>query len=152
MKVVVQRAKNARVVVDNQAVGAIDYGFVLLVGMTHEDTLDDIKFCAKKIAGLRVFDDTEGKMNLSLKDVDGKILSISQFTLYGNVEKGNRPSFIKAARPEVAQPLYEQFNEMLRNDHGLVVETGIFGAMMDIEFTNDGPVTLIVESPLKKST
>ena len=146
MKVVVQRAKEAKVTVGHQVVGAIDHGFVLLVGITHEDGLEEVKYCAKKVAGLRVFDDPEGKMNLSIKDVGGSILSISQFTLYGNVEKGNRPSFIKAARPETAQPLYEQFNDLLRQEHGLVVETGTFGAMMDVAFTNDGPVTLIIES------
>jgi len=149
MKIVVQRAKNARVVVDDQVVGAIDNGFVLLVGITHEDTLEDVKYCAKKIAGLRIFDDAEGKMNLSIKEVDGKILSISQFTLYGNIEKGNRPSFTCAARPEVAEPLYNQLNEILKTEYGLWVETGIFGAMMDVTFINNGPVTLIVESPSK---
>jgi len=151
MKVVVQRAKDARVVTSREVVGGINHGLMLLVGITHEDTLEDLKFCAKKIAGLRIFDDAEGKMNLSVKDVGGKILSVSQFTLYGNIEKGNRPSFINAARPEVAEPLYDQFNDLLRKEHGLMVQTGKFGAMMDVTFTNDGPVTLIIESPIKKS-
>jgi len=146
LRIIVQRAKNAKVVVDNQTVGAIEHGLMLLVGVTHEDTLEDVKYCAKKVAGLRIFDDEEGKMNLSIKDVCGDILSVSQFTLYGDVSKGNRPSFIKAARPEVASPLYEQFNNELRTQHNLKVETGVFGVMMDIDFTNDGPVTLIVES------
>ena len=146
MKIIVQRAKQAKVIVDEQTVGAIDHGLMLLVGMTHNDRLEDITYCAKKVANLRIFEDEAGKMNLSVKDVGGKILSISQFTLYGNTEKGNRPSFIDAARPEVAEPLYEQFNEILQVDHGLQVETGVFGAMMDIDFINDGPVTLIVES------
>ena len=149
MKIVVQRAKNAKVIVDEKVVGEIDHGLMLLVGITHNDASEDAKYCAKKIANLRIFDDHEGKMNLSVKDVGGEVLSISQFTLYGNVEKGNRPSYIKAARPEVANALYNEFNEILRESHGLQVETGVFGAMMDIDFINDGPVTLIVES--KKS-
>jgi len=146
MKIVVQRAKNAKVIVDEKIVGAIDHGLMLLIGITHDDQIEDARYCAKKIASLRIFEDEEGKMNLSVKDVGGAILSISQFTLYGNVEKGNRPSFTSAARPEVAEPLYNEFNKILQAEHGLHVETGIFGAMMDIDFINDGPVTLIVES------
>jgi len=146
MRIVVQRAKGAKVIVDGEIVGAIDHGLMLLVGITHDDTKEFARFCAKKIANLRIFADDEGVMNLSVKDVGGGVLSISQFTLYGNVEKGNRPSYIKAARPEFAQPLYEEFNEILRVEHGLQVETGVFGAMMDIDFINDGPVTLLVES------
>lgn len=146
MKIVVQRAKDAKVIVDKKVVGAVDHGLMLLVGITHDDTVEDAKYCAKKIANLRIFADDNGVMNLSVKDVNGGVLSISQFTLYGNIEKGNRPSYIKAARPEVAEPLYEEFNKILRSEHGLQVETGVFGAMMDIDFTNDGPVTLIVES------
>lgn len=146
MRVVVQRAKNARVIVEGQVTGQIESGLMLLVGITHEDTISDLEYCAKKIANMRIFEDEEGKMNLSIKDVGGDILSVSQFTLYGETRKGNRPSFIQAARPEVAKPLYDQFNDLLRVEHQLKVETGIFGAMMDVEFTNDGPVTLIVES------
>jgi len=146
MKIVVQRAKDAKVVVDGKVVGAIDHGLMLLVGVTHEDTIEDARFCAKKIANLRIFEDDSGVMNLSVKDVGGAILSISQFTLYGNIEKGNRPSYIKAARPEFAEPLYNEFNEILRGSHDLQVEIGVFGAMMDIDFINDGPVTLVVES------
>jgi len=146
MKIVVQRAKNAKVIVDEKTVGAIDYGLMLLVGITHDDQVEDARYCAKKIADLRIFEDDAGKMNLSIKDIGGAILSISQFTLYANTEKGNRPSFIAAARPEFAEPLYHEFNEILRTQHGLHVATGIFGAMMDIDFINDGPVTLIVES------
>jgi len=146
MKIIVQRAKNAKVIVDEKIVGAIDTGLMLLVGITHDDRIEDAKYCAKKVANLRIFEDEAGKMNLSVKDVGGAVLSISQFTLYGNTEKGNRPSFIAAAPPEVAAPLYHTFNEMLRSEHGLHVVTGVFGAMMDIDFTNDGPVTLIVES------
>lgn len=146
MRVVVQRAKKAKVIVEGEVVGSIDKGLMLLVGITHEDTLKDLEYCAKKVANLRIFEDEDGKMNLSVKEIQGAILSISQFTLYGETRKGNRPSFIEAARPEIAKPLYDQFNDILRNTYQLSVETGIFGAMMDVEFTNDGPTTLIIES------
>ena len=146
MKVVVQRAKDAKVVIDGKVVGEIEHGLMLLIGITHDDKEEDAKYCAKKIANLRIFEDENGVMNLSVKDVGGGVLSISQFTLYGNVEKGNRPSYIKAARPEFAEPFYNNFNEILRSEHGLQVETGVFGAIMDIDFINDGPVTLVVES------
>ena len=146
MRVVVQRARQAKVTVDGKVTGAIEHGLMLLVGITHEDTVKDLEYCAKKVANLRIFEDEQGKMNLSIKDVGGSILSISQFTLYGETKKGNRPSFIEAARPEVAEPLYHQFNQILRETYEIQVETGIFGAMMDVSFTNNGPVTLIVES------
>ena len=146
MRVVVQRARQAKVTVDGKVTGAIEHGLMLLVGITHEDTVKDLEYCAKKVANLRIFEDEQGKMNLSIKEVGGSILSISQFTLYGETEKGNRPRFIEAARPEVAEPLYHQFNQILRETYEIQVETGIFGAMMDVSFTNNGPVTLIVES------
>lgn len=146
VRVIVQRTTQAKVTVDGNVTGQIEHGLMLLVGLTHEDGLKDLEYCVKKVANLRIFEDEAGKMNLSVKDVGGAILSISQFTLYGETKKGNRPSFIEAARPEVAEPLYDQFNEILRDNYGLKVETGVFGAMMDVSFTNNGPVTLIVES------
>jgi D-tyrosyl-tRNA(Tyr) deacylase len=145
MRIVVQRSKEAKVTVDGNITGQITKGFVLLVGVTHEDTEEDASYLADKIANLRIFDDREGKMNLSLLDVGGEILSVSQFTLYGDCRKGRRPNFMEAARPEHAVVLYEAFNQMLR-DKGIKVETGVFGAMMDVELINDGPVTMIVES------
>lgn len=145
MRVVVQRAKDVSVTVNGEVVGRIEKGLVLLVGLTHTDTEEDVNYVAEKIAGLRIFEDNKGKMNLSLMDTGGSILSVSQFTLYGDTRKGRRPSFVEAARPEQAEPLYELFNEKLQG-LGLTVETGIFGAMMEVSLVNDGPVTLIVES------
>lgn len=145
MRVVIQRVKHARVTVDHEVVGEIQQGFVLLVGITHDDTEVDAEYCATKIPNLRVFEDEEGKMNLSLRDVGGEILSISQFTLYGDMRKGRRPNFMAAAKPEQANRLYEYFNSLLR-EQNIVVETGIFGAMMDVELVNAGPVTLILDS------
>lgn len=140
-----QRCKEASVTVDGKVVGAVGQGLMLLVGITHEDTEADAKYAADKIAGLRIFEDEEGKMNHSVLDIGGAILSVSQFTLYGDTRKGKRPNFMAAARPEQAEPLYERFNALLR-EQGLRVETGIFGAMMDVSLVNDGPVTIIVES------
>lgn len=145
MRIVLQRSKQASVTVDGEVTGAIESGFVLLVGITHDDTKADVEYAANKIAGLRLFEDEEGKMNRSIDEVGGAILSISQFTLYGDIRKGRRPSFVEAARPEVAEPLWNQFNEALRS-RNLQVETGVFGAMMDVQLINDGPVTLVVES------
>ncbi|MFD1138129.1 D-aminoacyl-tRNA deacylase [Paenibacillus urinalis] len=145
MRVVLQRVSEAKVTVDQEVVGQINRGFMLLVGITHEDTQKDADYLADKIAGLRVFEDEAGKMNESIMDIGGAILSVSQFTLYGDTRKGKRPNFMAAARPDVAEPLYEYFNEQLRSK-GLTVETGKFGAMMDVALNNDGPVTLILES------
>ncbi|MGE8000497.1 D-aminoacyl-tRNA deacylase [Lysinibacillus sp. NPDC093190] len=145
MKVVLQRSKAASVTVDGKVTGAIDSGYVLLVGITHEDTQEDVVYLAKKVANLRLWEDADGKMNHSILEQGGAILSVSQFTLYGDAKKGNRPSFTSAARPEVAEPLWEAFNNALR-EHGLHVETGIFGAMMDVALTNDGPITILLES------
>ncbi|MNW49276.1 D-tyrosyl-tRNA(Tyr) deacylase [compost metagenome] len=146
MRVVVQRCREARVNVGGETVGAIGPGLMLLVGVTHEDTEQDAAYLAEKIAGLRIFEDEAGKMNLAVTEIGGAILSVSQFTLYGDSRKGRRPNFMAAARPEMAEPLYERFNELLRAK-GLTVETGVFGAEMDVGLTNWGPVTLIVDSP-----
>lgn len=145
MKAVLQRASNASVTVREKIVGSIDNGFVLLLGVTHGDTEEDIEYLVRKIVNLRIFEDEEGKMNLSLKDIHGSILSISQFTLYADTKKGRRPSFIDAAKPDLALDLYEKFNERLQAE-GIKVETGIFGEMMDVSFTNVGPVTIIIDS------
>lgn len=145
MRVILQRSKQASVTVDGQVTGAIDKGYVLLVGITHSDTEEDIAYVAKKIADLRIWEDEEGKMNRSILEVGGAILSISQFTLYADTRKGKRPSFVEAARPEQAEPLWHAFNEQLET-YGLHVETGVFGAMMDVSLINDGPVTITVES------
>ena len=145
MRIVVQRSKHAKVTVNGEITGQISSGLVLLVGVTHEDKEEDASFLADKIANLRIFEDEAEKMNLSLMDVGGQILSVSQFTLYGDCRKGRRPSFIDAARPDHALPIYNAFNQFLR-EKGIHVETGRFGAMMDVELINDGPVTLIVES------
>jgi D-tyrosyl-tRNA(Tyr) deacylase len=145
MRVVLQRSKAAKVVVADQIIGQIDSGLVLLVGVTHGDTMDDAAYLAEKIVNLRIFEDENEKMNHSLLDVGGSILSVSQFTLYGDCRKGRRPNFMDAARPEEANELYEAFNEELRKK-GVHTETGQFGAMMDVQLTNDGPVTLILES------
>ena len=144
MRVVLQRSKAAKVVVADQIIGQIDSGLVLLVGVTHGDTIDDAAYLAEKIVNLRIFEDENEKMNHSLLDVGGSILSVSQFTLYGDCRKGRRPNFMDAARPEEANELYEAFNEELRKK-GVHTETGQFGAMMDVQLTNDGPVTLILE-------
>lgn len=149
MRVVLQRTKQSAVSIEGEIVGSISHGFVLLVGITHEDTEEDVHVLVKKITNLRVFEDEEGKMNHSLLDVNGSILSVSQFTLYGNVKKGNRPSFTNAAHPEVAERLYDYFNEQLR-EQGIHVETGRFGAMMDVRIQNDGPVTILMETEVGK--
>jgi len=145
MRVILQRSKQASVTVDGQVTGAIQKGYVLLVGITHSDTEEDINYVAKKITDLRIWEDEDGKMNRSILDAGGDILSISQFTLYADTRKGKRPSFVEAARPEQSKPLWEAFNEQLKAN-GLHVETGVFGAMMDVALINDGPVTITIES------
>lgn len=148
MRLVIQRASDASVTIDGKVTGAIETGFVVLVGVTHEDTQDDVNYLVNKVINLRVFEDENGKMNLSLKDMKGSILSISQFTLYADTRKGRRPSFVSAAKPEKANELYEQFNAVLREE-GIHVETGEFGADMDVKLTNKGPVTIILDSKEK---
>ena len=145
MRVVIKKSLESSVIIDKQMVGKIDKGFVLLVGVTHEDTQADAEYCARKIAKMRLFEDENDKMNLSLAEVEGQILSISQFTLFANTKKGNRPSYTEAARPELAEELYDYFNEQLRG-HGFEVETGRFGAMMQVSILNDGPVTVLIDS------
>ena len=145
MRLVVQRVANAKVDVDNKTVGKIDKGFMVLCGITHDDTEKEADILARKLCNLRVFEDENEKMNLSVKDVGGELLIISQFTLYADaMSSGNRPSFIQAARPEKAEPLYEYFLEKCRQE-GLHVEKGIFGAHMEVSLLNNGPVTILLE-------
>lgn len=144
MRVLLQRVSSASVTVAGRRIGAIDRGYLLLVGFTHTDTPAHAEWMADKVQGLRLFADAEGKMNLGLEEVGGSVLVVSQFTLYGDAQKGRRPSFVDAARPEQAIPLYERFVALLR-ERGLTVETGEFGAMMDVALVNDGPVTLWLE-------
>ena len=144
MKLVIQRVKNASVEVDGEIVGKIDKGFLVLIGIKVGDTKEQADYLVKKVCNLRVFTDENDKMNLALKEVGGKLLIVSQFTLYGNCNDGNRPSFIEAARPDEAIPLYEYFcNECARK--GFDVQKGIFGADMKVQLLNDGPVTIIIE-------
>lgn len=145
MRVILQRVTSSSVVIDGKCVGKSGLGYMLLVGFTHDDTEKDIDYMIDKIIHLRVFPDKDGNMNLSLEDVKGSILSISQFTLYADARKGRRPSFIEAMRPERATILYDLFNQKLK-ETGIPVETGIFGADMKVTLTNDGPVTICLES------
>lgn len=144
MKLVVQRVKNAKVEVKEKVVGKIDKGYMILVGITHEDTKETVEYLAKKVCSLRVFSDENGKMNLNIKDINGEILIVSQFTLYADCVRGNRPSFTNAAKPEEANMLYEYFCEKV-SENGIKVEKGIFGADMQVSLLNDGPVTIILE-------
>jgi D-tyrosyl-tRNA(Tyr) deacylase len=146
MRAVVQRVTSARVVIGDEVAGAIDRGLLVLLGVAPTDTPAGATWLADKIVGLRIFNDAEGKMNLGVQDVVGAVLVVSQFTLYGDCRKGRRPSFIGAAGPEIAVPLYEAFVNAVRA-RGVPVQTGRFGAMMQVELTNDGPVTLIVDTP-----
>ena len=144
MRALVQRVSTASVTVDDQVIGRIGKGFVILLGVTHTDSEVEAEWLARKVAGLRVFDDDEGKMNAALSDVNGELLVVSQFTLYGDARRGRRPSYTNAARPEQAEPLVAYFVDQLRG-MGYNVATGLFGANMDVEIHNDGPVTLMVE-------
>jgi len=145
MRVVLQRVTRARVLIDGRTVGEIGQGFVLLVGFREGDDEATLAWMADKVVGLRLFGDAEGKMNFGLEEVGGGLLVVSQFTLYGDARKGRRPSFIEAAPPSIAIPLYERFVALLRERAPGPVETGEFGAMMEVELVNDGPVTLILE-------
>ena len=144
MRVLVQRSGKAKVTVDEKVVGSIDSGLMLLVGFTEGDDLETVKHLAKKVVNLRIFPDENDVMNKSLLDFGGDVLSISQFTLYGDARKGNRPSYINALKNDLATPLYDAFNEELRT-YGVKVETGVFGADMEISFTNIGPTTILLE-------
>ena len=144
MRALIQRVTEASVKVDGETIGEINQGLLVLFGVGQDDTEDDLEYMVDKILGLRIFNDEDDKMNLSLKDIGGELLVVSQFTLYGSVKKGKRPSFSEAARPEKAEKLYEDFVEMCRNE-GVKVETGKFAADMKVSLVNDGPVTILVE-------
>ncbi|MBB5034233.1 D-aminoacyl-tRNA deacylase [Prosthecobacter vanneervenii] len=146
MRLVLQRVSSASVTVDGSITGQIGTGFMILAGIEGEDTLDDLTWLVQKVTQMRVFGDAEGKMNLSVKDVGGDLLVVSQFTLHASTKKGNRPSFIRAARPEIAIPLYEQFLALLETEMGRPVARGIFGADMKVALVNDGPVTICIDS------
>ena len=145
MRVVLQRVSHASVTVEEKVIGKIQRGFLLLVGVTHDDAMEDMEYLVRKIVQMRIFEDEEGKLNRSIQDIGGEILSVSQFTLYADTKKGNRPSFSKAAPGDVAVEMFEQFNGLLR-DTGIPVETGQFGADMKVELLNDGPVTILLDS------
>ena len=144
MRVVLQRVKSASVTVDDQVIGKVGKGYMLLVGFTHDDSIEDIDYIARKVANARLFADENGKINLSTKRVQGAILSVSQFTLYASTKNGNRPGFGAAQKPELAKENYHYFNEKLRS-YGIEVQTGQFGANMDVALVNDGPITIIYD-------
>ena len=150
MKTVIQRVSSASVTIDSKIVAEIQTGLLVLVGIEDADNQDDIDWLCQKVANLRVFGDENEVMNLSVKDIDGEIIVVSQFTLQASTKKGNRPSYIKAAKPEVAIPLYEQFVEKLEKELGKKVQTGIFGADMKVALVNDGPVTIVIDSKNKE--
>ena len=145
MRVVLQRVSHASVTVEEKVIGKIQRGFLLLVGVTHDDAIEDMEYLVRKIVQMRIFEDEEGKLNRSIQDISGEILSVSQFTLYADTKKGNRPSFSKAAPGDVAIEMFEQFNGLLR-ETGIPVETGQFGADMKVELLNDGPVTILLDT------
>lgn len=145
MKAVIQRVSSSSVMVDNEITGAINKGLLVLIGIHQDDTKEQMEWICNKISKLRIFEDEEGKMNLSVQDVGGGILLVSQFTLYANSDKGTRPSFIEAARPEKAEPMYEEMVDWFKTNTDLNIQTGEFGAMMNVKLENDGPVTIILE-------
>ena len=150
MRIVIQRVKNAEVAVPDQDYKAeIGHGLLVLAAFIDEDTIEDLDWTARKLVAMRIFDDSQGVMNLSVKDVEGEIMVVSQFTLYASTVKGNRPSYIKAAKPDIAVPLYEKFVSLVEEQLGHEVKRGIFGADMKVSLLNDGPVTIIVDSKLK---
>ena len=150
MRIVIQRVSSASVAIKGKISGAIEQGVLVLLGIEPTDTLEDINWLCGKLTKLRIFNDEDGVMNLSLREVGGEALIVSQFTLYASTKKGNRPSYIKAARPEIAIPLYEEFIKTLQVELVTPVQTGKFGAMMDVELVNDGPVTIIIDSKNKE--
>jgi D-aminoacyl-tRNA deacylase len=150
MRVVIQRVRNASVTIDGKEFSRIGAGLLLLIGFEESDNVNDIEWLCNKIANLRIFADNEDKMNLSVIDVGGEILSVSQFTLFASTKKGNRPSYIRSAKPEIAIPLYDQFNFRLSEIIGKKVQTGVFGAMMDVALVNDGPVTIVMDTGNKE--
>jgi len=150
MRAVIQRVKSASVTVEQQIVGKIAAGMLILLGVEDSDSLEDIQWLCAKIARLRIFDDADGIMNNSIIDIDGEMLVVSQFTLFASTKKGNRPSYIRASKPDFAVPMYEQFVAALENEIGKKVATGQFGAMMDVELINDGPVTIVIDTKSKE--
>ena len=150
MRIVIQRVSRASVKVADETVGKIDNGLLVFLGISHDDQEEDVHWLAKKLMNLRIFNDDEGKMNLSLNDVDGEVLMVSQFTLYASTKKGNRPSFVKSANPNLGKRLYDYFIDYLNKEYKISVATGVFGAMMEIELLNDGPVTIIMDSKNKE--
>lgn len=150
MRVVIQRVLNASVVIEQQTHAAIGKGLLILLGVEENDSLEDITWLTQKIAQLRIFEDTNGLMNINVQDIDGEILVVSQFTLFASTKKGNRPSFIRSAKPDIAIPLYEQFVAELSKCTNNKVATGVFGADMQVQLINDGPVTIIIDSKAKE--
>ncbi|MCL4105905.1 UNVERIFIED_CONTAM: hypothetical protein GTU68_012543 [Idotea baltica] len=146
MRLLIQRVSEAKVDIDEKTVGQIEQGLLVLLGITHEDTDEDVEWLVRKLLGLRIFEDEEGRMNLSVKDVGGGVLVVSQFTLFANTKKGNRPSFIRSAPPETATPIYERFLDVLRVNFSGPVATGEFGGDMKVSLINDGPVTIMIDS------
>lgn len=150
MRVVIQRVTQASVIIDGKVKSKIRKGLLVLLGIVNEDTKDDIQWLCNKLCNLRIFDDENGVMNLSIKDIKGEFLVVSQFTLHASTKKGNRPSYIKAAKPDFAVPMYNEFVKKLEEQSGTIVLTGEFGADMKIDLSNDGPVTIIIDSKIKE--
>ena len=150
MRVVIQRVNKASVTIDNEIYSQVKTGLLVLLGIEDADTSEDIEWLSGKIVNLRVFNDDNGVMNVSVKDINGDILAVSQFTLHASTKKGNRPSYIKASKPEFAIPMYEKFIQQLSNDLGKTVGTGVFGADMKVELLNDGPVTIVIDTKNKE--